>query len=63
MTRLEGLFSSNHAEITELAREAGALALGEDGPDGRHWIFSEEQLARFVALWEVRGRELPPLPY
>lgn len=46
------------------ALESGATQLGEDGPDGRHWIFSERELGVFVQLVrEERGREWPALPY
>lgn len=49
-------------DLTDLAREAGALQLGEDGlKSGPQFIFSVEQLARFAALLAVP--ELPPLPY
>lgn len=48
----------------ELALRAGATKLGEDGPDGAHWIFSRGQLERFVALLaEPEAPEIPPLPY
>jgi hypothetical protein len=41
------------------AAAAGATQLGEDGPDGCHWIFSAEELERFARLV---ARELPALP-
>lgn len=44
----------------EAARRAGATQLGEDGPDGAHWIFSRAELEAFAFLV---GGELPPLPY
>lgn len=49
--------------LEEAALAAGALQLGEDGsPDGPHFIFSLEQLERFVR--EVMPTTaLPPLPY
>jgi len=50
----------------EAATQAGATQLGEEGPDGAHWIFSRAELARFVALVGKGGegrKELPPLPY
>lgn len=56
--------------VEEAAAAAGATPLGKEGPDGAHWLFSREELGRFVAL--VRGvpnsgqivpKMLPPLPY
>lgn len=47
----------------EAAIEAGAMQLGEESPEGRHWIFSEKQLERFAELVRAEPRELPPLPY
>lgn len=47
---------SDHLE--ELAREAGAMPLGET-----QWIFSREDLERFAALLREPSKEIPPLPY
>lgn len=48
--------------VEEAARAAGATQLGEDGPDGAHWIFSREELGEFARLVSSEAREIPPCP-
>ena len=45
--------------LPSLALRAGATELGSS-EGTQHYIFSAEQLARFV---ELVGREVPPPPY
>lgn len=47
-------------DLPALAAESGAMQLGEDGPDGAHWIFNQGQLEAFARL--VRSEPLQVLP-
>ena len=55
--------------LVDLAREAGAMQLGEEGlPSGPQFIFSLAELERFADGLRrleplIAAPELPPLPY